>query len=96
MKESKGALRKELIDIIKETINEQFPDKGLELIDIELKGDSSNRLLRVFLDKEGGISLNDCSEFSKRLSVVLDVHDPIKDRYTLEVSSPGGRKRNIF
>lgn len=96
MKKLNETLRKELIAIINETIVEQFPDTGLELIDIELKGDSHNRLVCVYLDKEGGITLNDCSEFSKRLSVVLDVKDPIKEHYTLEVSSPGGRRKNIF
>jgi ribosome maturation factor RimP len=95
MKEREKTLRKKLIDIINETIDEQFPDNGLELIDIELKGDSHNRLVRIYLDKAGGINLSDCSEFSKRLSVVLDVKDPIKEQYTLEVSSPGGRKKNI-
>jgi ribosome maturation factor RimP len=95
MKEREGTLRKQLIDIIQETISEQFADGGYELIDIELKGDSSNRLVRIYLNKEGGITLSDCTEFSKRLSVILDVKDPIQEPYTLEVSSPGGRKKNV-
>jgi ribosome maturation factor RimP len=96
MKEGKATLRQELIDSIQETIAEQFPDKGYEFINLELTGGSANRLLRVYLDKEGGITLNDCTEFSKRLSVVLDVKDLIKEHYTLEVSSPGGRKKKVF
>jgi ribosome maturation factor RimP len=89
-------MRKELIVIVLETIAEQFPESGLELIDLEFTGSAGNRLVRVYLNKEGGISLDECAEFSKRLSVVLDLKDPIKDIYTLEVSSPGGRKKNIL
>jgi ribosome maturation factor RimP len=94
MKRRKAALRKELMAIINETITEQFPRQGLELIDIELKGEISNRLVQVYLDKDGGITLDDCAEFSKRLSTVLDVKNPIKEHYTLEVSSPGGRRKH--
>ncbi len=94
MKRREGTLRKELMAIINETITEQFPQQGIELVDIEIKGETSNRLVRVYLDKEGGITLNDCAEFSKRLSTVLDVKNPIKDHYTLEVSSPGGRRKH--
>ncbi len=96
MKECTDTLREELIRIAQETIAEQFAESGFELIDIELKSKTDNCLVCIYLDKEGGIILDDCSEFSKRLSVVLDVKNPIKKAYTLEVSSPGGRKKNIL
>lgn len=52
-------------------------------------------LLRVFIDRQGGVSLDDCSKVSRQLSSVLDVEDPIKQSYTLEVSSPG-LERSLF
>ncbi|WP_298435322.1 ribosome maturation factor RimP [Geobacter sp.] len=62
---------------------------GMELVDVEYKREGRQMVLRLFLDKEGGITLDDCSEVSRELSEILDVEDFIGDRYTLEVSSPG-------
>lgn len=63
--------------------------KGFEIIDVEYVKEAGEFYLRVYLDKEGGISLNDCEIVSRELSEILDVKDPIKDNYYLEVSSPG-------
>ena len=60
----------------------------LELVDVEYVHERE-WYLRVFLDKEGGIDLDDCQMVSGRLSQVLDEKDPIKENYLLEVSSPG-------
>jgi ribosome maturation factor RimP len=62
---------------------------GLELVDLELKKVGRGQVLRVFIDKPGGVNLDDCAEVSRELSVQLDVEDCISSRYTLEVSSPG-------
>jgi ribosome maturation factor RimP len=96
MMKNRKELKKIIVGIIKETITEQFPDEGIELIDLELKGNESSRIVRVFIDKEGGITLDDCANFSNSLSVVLDSKDPIESKYTLEVSSPGGRQKKTF
>ncbi|TES92029.1 MAG: hypothetical protein E3J87_06375 [Candidatus Cloacimonadota bacterium] len=97
MMKNKETLKEEIIKIIKETIKEQFIEKDIELIDLELKGNEKKRFLRVFINnKKDGITLNDCEHLSKSLSVMLDINDPIRTEYTLEVSSPGGRKRKIF
>lgn len=63
---------------------------GYELVGVELfrKGQYS-MVLRVYIDREGGINLDDCSAVSHQLSGVLDVEDPIAENYDLEVSSPG-------
>ena len=61
---------------------------GLEIFDIALSG-KGKMLLRVMIDKEGGVTLDDCEIFSKRFSALLDVEDPLPGSYTLEVSSPG-------
>jgi ribosome maturation factor RimP len=58
-------------------------------VDVELKGGNSNQLLRVFIDKPGGVSHADCALVSEQLSAMLDVEDIFPGRYVLEVSSPG-------
>lgn len=63
--------------------------EGLALVDVELKGGRMNPLLRVYIDKPGGISHGDCQLVSEQVSAILDVEDPFPGRYTLEVSSPG-------
>ncbi|UCE80123.1 MAG: ribosome maturation factor RimP [Nitrospiraceae bacterium] len=62
---------------------------GLQVVDVLLLGSSKKPLLRVFIDKERGVTLGDCEEFSRALSAVLDIEDPIQTSYVLEVSSPG-------
>ena len=65
--------------------------QGLEIIDIELRreGSRGGRVLRLYLDKDGGPSMDDLSQVSRELSALLDVHDVVEGAYTLEVSSPG-------
>lgn len=62
---------------------------GLELADLELKGEGRRQVLRIFIDKPGGVTLDDCAEVSRDVSALLEVEDPIEGAYTLEVSSPG-------
>jgi ribosome maturation factor RimP len=61
----------------------------VEIVDIELGGSSRKPLIRIFIDKENGVSLDDCGKFSRALSALFDVEDPIPTAYILEVSSPG-------
>ena len=63
--------------------------EGLTLIDVELKGGRSNALLRVYIDKPGGVSHADCALVSEQMSAILDVEDIFPGSYVLEVSSPG-------
>jgi ribosome maturation factor RimP len=71
-------------------------EEGVKLFDVELLG-KGKLLLRIYIDKDGGVSLDECERFSKSLGVVLDVENPIASSYTLEVSSPGMNRplRNI-
>jgi len=62
--------------------------QGVKIADIELLG-KGKILLRVFLEKENGITLNDCERFSKSFGALMDVESPLTGSYTLEVSSPG-------
>ena len=61
----------------------------LELVDCEYKREGRAMVLRLFIDREGGITLEDCAAVSRELSEILDVEDFIQDDYSLEVSSPG-------
>ena len=61
----------------------------LELVDIEYVKEGSNWYLRAYIDKEGGVNVDDCEVVSRAFSDILDKEDPIEDAYILEVSSPG-------
>ncbi|RPJ77142.1 MAG: ribosome maturation factor RimP [Desulfobacteraceae bacterium] len=63
--------------------------QGLELVHVEFLRDRGGRVLRLFIDKLGGVTLEDCAAVSRELGDVLDVHLPDIGRYHLEVSSPG-------
>ena len=64
-------------------------ERGLELVHVEVAGGAHAPIIRVFIDKPGGVTHEDCSEVSRHVGAVLDVEDFIPDNYTLEVSSPG-------
>ena len=64
-------------------------DKGMELVDLVFVTEHGRHVLRIFIDKPGGVNVDDCGDFSKEFSTILDVDDPIPQRYMLEVSSPG-------
>jgi ribosome maturation factor RimP len=61
----------------------------LELVDIEFVRTGKDAVLRLFIDKDGGVSLEDCAGLSRELSAILDVEEVVPVNYTLEVSSPG-------
>lgn len=67
-------------------------EMDIELVDIEFKKEGKNWFLRIYIDKEDGVDLDDCTQVSERLSELLDKHDPIEQAYFLEVSSPGAER----
>src|SRR5271157_5107579 len=69
--------------------NQVADDEGLELISADLLGSGRRLLLRVIVDKPGGVTVGDCERMSRGLEALLDVEDPIQGSYVLEVSSPG-------
>jgi ribosome maturation factor RimP len=77
-------IKQKVLRLAKHVADEQ----GVELFDIELLG-KGKLLLRVIIDKEGGVTLDDCERLSKNLGAILDVEDPFPGPYTLEISSPG-------
>ena len=62
---------------------------GYELVGVEYQLNGSYGTLRVFIDREQGVSLDDCAAISQQVSAILDVEDPIQQAYDLEISSPG-------
>jgi ribosome maturation factor RimP len=82
-------LNEEVINAVQEILNPLLLQEGLELVDIEYRGEGRGRVLRIYIDKEGGVTIGDCTKISRELGALLDVHDIIPGSYTLEVSSPG-------
>lgn len=68
---------------------------GYECWGIEFSSQGRHSMLRVYIDKEGGVLVDDCAIVSRQISGILDVEDPISSEYTLEVSSPG-MERPLF
>lgn len=62
---------------------------GIELVHVEMAGTKRDQVVRVYIDKQGGVTLDDCSRVSQEIEAVLDAEDLIPTRYVLEVSSPG-------
>jgi ribosome maturation factor RimP len=77
------------LDKVREIATRIAEHAGMELVHLEMKREPGGVFLRLFIDREGGVTLDDCSAVSRQLSAHLDVEDPIPHRYTLEVSSPG-------
>ncbi len=74
---------------LNQMISPTIESLGFELVGIETFRAGRFLTVRIYLDKEGGISIDDCSSASRQISAILDVEDPISDKYNLEVSSPG-------
>ena len=79
----------QLVEQIEELVTPILDDLGFELVDLVFQRESRGWVLRFFLDKEGGITLDDCADASREISALLDVEDVIGTAYNLEVSSPG-------
>jgi len=89
--EMKGTRHAELLDTLRELARAVVADAGLELVELTLRGPSSNRAVRVDIDRAGprGVDLGDCQRVSAALGQALEAADAIDGRYVLEVSSPG-------
>ncbi len=62
---------------------------GYELVGVEFQGAGSHGTLRIYIDRDQGVNLDDCAAISHQISGILDVEEPIKQAYDLEISSPG-------
>jgi ribosome maturation factor RimP len=82
---SAGSIEKRVGEIVERITN----DGGLELVHVEVAGPEGKPIIRIFIDKPGGVTHQDCATVSSELGTILEVEDFIRTPYTLEVSSPG-------
>lgn len=68
-------------------------DEGLEIVDVEYRREPGGMILRLFVDREGGVNLDDLTRVSRQLGDLLDAHDVVPGSYILETSSPGINRR---
>ena len=80
---------KSVIETVEPLLSPVISEQGCELYDIEYVKEGGDRILRLYIDKDGGVDLNDCERVSRASEAVLDDKDPIPAAYVLEVSSPG-------
>ncbi len=84
-----GLMKHSIEDRIRRIAVGAAEEKGLEFIHAQIVGTSKNLTIRLFIDKQGGVTHEDCSLVSRNVETVLDAEDFIPSAYTLEVSSPG-------
>lgn len=78
-----------ITDKVTELAKPIVEEEGCTLWDVEYVREAGNRYLRVYIDKQGGVDINDCERISRRLDPVLDEADPIPESYVFEVGSAG-------
>ncbi len=78
-----------IVEKVKELVTPIVAAEQFELVAVEFKREGHVNYLRIFIDKSGGITIEDCQKISRECEVVLDVEDIIRTQYVLEVSSPG-------
>ena len=81
----KTSIYQSVADLIKPTLE----GNGIELVDVEYKKTGKIWVLRVFIDKNQGVTVYDCQELSREIEDLIEIHELIDDHYVLEVSSPG-------
>lgn len=80
-------------DSIADLLRPTIEDMGLTLWGVEFLSQGRHGLLRIYIESEGGVTVEDCERVSRQVGILLDVEDPIQGAYTLEVSSPGMDRR---
>ncbi len=83
------------VEKVRGLVERVVTSERLALVDVELKGRGSNQILKVYIDKAGGVTHADCQTVSEQLSAHLDVEDMFPGPYVLEVSSPGLDRRLV-
>lgn len=81
--------KREMLKVVKNICNSIALSLNYELVDVEYVKEFGSFFLKIYIDKPGGVNLDDCQSMSELVSERLDAEDPIKDAYYLEVSSPG-------
>lgn len=79
----------EVVRRVWKELEPELAELGFELIEVEFAKQGGTDVLRLFIDREGGVTIDDCAVASRQMSATLDQDDFLEARYTLEVSSPG-------
>ena len=79
----------QLLEEVRQTVEPILQFEGMQLVDLEYQREAQGWVLRVYIDREGGINIDDCAQISTELGTNLEVRDLIPNKYILEVSSPG-------
>ena len=82
-----------IVDTVSEIIEPIINELGFELVDVEFLKEGSDWFLRVYIDHEEGINIDNCADVSRAIGKKLDEVDPVTQEYYLEVSSPGLERR---
>jgi ribosome maturation factor RimP len=83
------------VDKLNEMLRPSVEALGFEFVGVEYVGQGKHSVLRIYIDHENGINVDDCASVSHQVSGILEVEDPITSQYSLEVSSPG-MERPLF
>jgi ribosome maturation factor RimP len=83
----------EIVEQVTRIVEPILQESALDLVDIEFQPSGKRWLLRIYIDREGGVTIADCERVSKEMNRVLDVEDIISHAYALEISSPGLTRR---
>ena len=86
-------MKQAIVEKVTEIARRVAASEGLEIVEVQLAGGGAGRLLRIFIDKPGGVTHGDCEFVSQNVGTILDVEDVMPDSYTLEVSSPGVERK---
>lgn len=87
--------KEQIISMVYNMLEPVVEAQQVELYDLELLTEYGRKVLRLYIEKEGGITLDDCEKITYAIQPVLDDHDPIPDSYILEVSSPGIERKLV-
>ena len=82
-------MSREVTNRVTELVEPILSNGAMELVEVEFRREGRGRILRLYIDKEGGVTLDDCFRISQEVGRILDIEDFISVPYTLEVSSPG-------
>jgi ribosome maturation factor RimP len=82
-------VKQKTAEAVTDLIQPVFKDGSWELVDVTFTKEGNTWYLRIFIDKPGGVGIEDCQIVSREIEQILDENDPIPQSYTLEVSSPG-------
>ena len=86
------ALNEKIVSSVKELAETLLKDNDMELVELEYRREARGKVLRLYIDNNRGVTIDDCANISREMGTLLDVNDVIPNKYVLEVSSPGLRR----